>query len=106
MIKKEIKLSKFEQQSGFDRVKTAEMLILQLPRNHDGRNTWLMNYGISDEADFIRDNDAIRFREQGYEPRELTWNKECSCLNTFPGIDHPDEEQIPSWRIFNLEEYE
>ena len=37
-------------QSGLDRVKHAEGLIQQLPKSHDGRNTWLLNYGTSTEA--------------------------------------------------------
>ena len=39
-----------EWQSGFDRQMFAEGLILQLPADHDGRNTWLLNYGEKDEA--------------------------------------------------------
>lgn len=37
-------LSPAERQSGYDRLMHATGLILQLPRDHDGRNTWLMNY--------------------------------------------------------------
>ncbi len=40
-----IMLDKAEIQSGHDRVKWAEGLIRQLPVNHDGRNSWLLNYG-------------------------------------------------------------
>jgi hypothetical protein len=40
-----IMLDKAEIQSGHDRVKWAEGLIRQLPVNHDGRNSWLFNYG-------------------------------------------------------------
>ncbi len=40
-----IKLTPQEIQSGLDRVKFAELLIRQLPEDHDGRNTWLLNYG-------------------------------------------------------------
>lgn len=40
-----IRLTRAEVQSGFDRVRQAEALIRQLPSDHDGRNTWLMNYG-------------------------------------------------------------
>lgn len=39
-----IKLSAYEIQSGYDRVRWAEDLILQLSENHDGRNSWLLNY--------------------------------------------------------------
>lgn len=40
-----IKLTPHEVQSGLDRVRYAELLIRQLPEHHDGRNTWLLNYG-------------------------------------------------------------
>jgi hypothetical protein len=49
-----IALDKAEIQSGMDRVKWAEGLIQQLPLNHDGRNSWLMNYGRGEEAAQIR----------------------------------------------------
>jgi hypothetical protein len=39
-----IKLRPAEIQSNFDRVKWAEGLIRQLPENHDGRNSWLLNF--------------------------------------------------------------
>ena len=70
-MKEIIFLSKSEIQSGFDRVKFAEGLIRQLPKEHDGRNTWLMNYGISDEAKEIR--------KKYHKP--LVWNANTSCLN-------------------------
>ncbi len=44
------KLSAYEIQSGSTRVAQAEGLIRQLPLDHDGRNTWLLNYGVSEEA--------------------------------------------------------
>jgi len=40
-----IALTPAEIQSGSDRVKWAEGLIRQLPVDHDGRNSWLLNYG-------------------------------------------------------------
>lgn len=51
---KKIKLSAAERQSGLDRVRYAELLILQLPAAHDGRNTWLLNYGDLTEAKNMR----------------------------------------------------
>lgn len=47
-----IQLTKAEIQSGFDRVRWAEELIRQLPEDHDGRNSWLLNYG-SDELNTL-----------------------------------------------------
>lgn len=40
-----IELTAAEVSSGLDRVKWAEALIKQLPEDHDGRNSWLLNYG-------------------------------------------------------------
>lgn len=45
-----------EIQSGRDRQSWAEGLILQMPCSHAGRNSWLLNYGISDEAKELREN--------------------------------------------------
>lgn len=38
-------LTKAEIESGLSRVKWAELLIKQLPEEHEGRNSWLLNYG-------------------------------------------------------------
>ncbi len=56
---KRIKLSKAEKQSGISRVSHAEGLILQLPKTHDGRNTWLLNYGYRQEAVSLRKERGI-----------------------------------------------
>jgi len=40
-----IQLTPAEIQSGMDRIRWAEGLIRQLPESHDGRNSWLLNYG-------------------------------------------------------------
>ena len=44
----------FEIQSGSTRLNHAEGLILQLPPTHEGRNTWLLNYGVLMEAQAFR----------------------------------------------------
>ena len=46
-----INLNAAERQSGFDRVRWAEGLIAQLPPDHEGRNSWLLNYGAWPEAE-------------------------------------------------------
>lgn len=51
-----IVLTKDEVQCGYNRVKWAEGLILQLPKEHESRNSWLLNYGRSKEAMDLRDN--------------------------------------------------
>lgn len=50
-----------EVQSRTSRVRHAELLIVQLPSDHDGRNTWLLNYGIGKEAQMLRDQRGIKF---------------------------------------------
>lgn len=45
-----IVLTPAEVQSQYSRVQWAEGLILQLPEDHEGRNSWLMNYGEGREA--------------------------------------------------------
>jgi hypothetical protein len=37
-----------------NRQRWAEGLILQLPNNHDGRNSWLLNFGKGEEAERLR----------------------------------------------------
>ncbi len=46
--------TKAEVQSNLDRQRAAEILILQLPETHDGRNTWLLDFGASIEAQQLR----------------------------------------------------
>ena len=74
-MKKKIKLSGFELQSGLDRVRAAEGLIVQLPLEHDGRNSWLLNYGVMGEAEQIR--------KDYHHP--LKWDKKTNCLHTTGG---------------------
>jgi hypothetical protein len=49
-----IRLTAEEIASGYDRVKWAEGLILLLAPDHEGRNSWLINYGVSEEAERLR----------------------------------------------------
>ena len=58
---KTIKLNEVEIRSNFDRVSYAEKLILQLPEDHEGRNTWLLNYGKSDSAVSLRKEKNLNF---------------------------------------------
>lgn len=61
-------LSAAEVQSGSDRQSWAEGLILQLPDTHDGRNSWLINYGVGHEAIARRDAWNKRAVADGREP--------------------------------------
>lgn len=49
-VRKIVKFNEAELQSNLNRIKNAEALISQLPITHEGRNTWLLNYGVSEEA--------------------------------------------------------
>jgi hypothetical protein len=43
-----------EKQSNSSRQRWAEGLILQLPNTHNGRNSWLLNYGVGEQAFELR----------------------------------------------------
>ena len=62
-----------ELQSNLTRVEHAELLIEQLPDNHDGRNTWLLNYGTMDEAQSLR------------EVRGIVWVPDTEAAETTGG---------------------
>ena len=61
-----IKLSNAEMQSKFSRVRWAEGLILQLPKEHEGRNSWLLNYGNGEEAKKIREKHKVKMTRFGH----------------------------------------
>jgi hypothetical protein len=46
-------------QSVISRLHHAELLILQLPADHEGRNTWLVNYGVGVAAKHMRSDMGI-----------------------------------------------
>lgn len=56
-----IKLTPGEMQSGYSRQRWAEGLIEQLPSSHDGRNSWLMNYGVGETANKLREEHGLWF---------------------------------------------
>ena len=63
-MKKKIRLTKAEMQSGLSRVKWAEGLILQLPPGHDGRNSWLLNFGVGIVAETLRAVRKLKFEKK------------------------------------------
>jgi len=67
-----ILLTKAEIQSGYDRQKAAEGLILQLPEDHDVRNTWLLQYGVREEARALRAN----------HPKPVLWDAKRRAAET------------------------
>ena len=56
-LENSIQLNAAEIQSGSSRVKWAEGLIRQLPETHDGRNSWLSNYGESPKSTKQKESD-------------------------------------------------
>ena len=67
-------LTKHEIQSKSTRQRYAEDLIKQLPRDHDGRNTWLLNYGISIEAQNLRFKNGVNWDKMTNAARTITQN--------------------------------
>ncbi len=65
-----ITLSPAEVGSGLSRIRFAEGLIAQLPKDHEGRNTWLLNYGIGKEAYLLRSD------------RQIAWDSSHDCAVT------------------------
>lgn len=56
-----IPLTEAEISTGFDRVRQAEALILQLPPGHEGRNSWLLQFGSGEDAKALRNAWEQRF---------------------------------------------
>ena len=77
-MKKKIRLNAAEIQSGFSRLNAAEGLIRQLPTDHDGRNTWLLNYGKSKEAKKLRKNRGLMFDKESQSCELTTINNEIT----------------------------
>lgn len=62
-----IQLTPSEIQSGTDRVRWAEGLIRQLPENHEGRNSWLLNYGRDAASETAQAKDQASPKEAAKE---------------------------------------
>ena len=58
---KVIHLTGAEEQSGYDRLTFAEDLVRQLPENHEGRNSWILNYSNREDANKMRDDRGIKW---------------------------------------------
>jgi hypothetical protein len=56
-----VKFNNQEIVSGLDRIRLAELLILQLPNTHDGRNSWLLNYGVGKVSHRKRERKDLEF---------------------------------------------
>ena len=67
-----IKLTGSEMQSGLSRQRAAENLITRLPEG-SGRNTWLLNYGVSDLAKQLRLN---------HSSGAVKWDNETNAAET------------------------
>jgi len=88
-----IVLNTAEVQSGLNRVKWAQSLIEQLPPGHDGRNSWLLNYGVGEACDAMRARRDLRWDEKKSLPDrldELADRYERNLMmpqNTFPASE-------------------
>ena len=58
---KTIHLTKVEKHSGYNRLMFAEDLIRQLPKDHQGRNGWLLNYSDKEDAAQMRIDKGIKW---------------------------------------------
>ena len=56
-----IRLTNIEAETNYTRVHWAEMLMEQLPDDHNGRNSWLINYGRGQEANRNRDENGFEW---------------------------------------------
>lgn len=74
-----IKLTGAEIQSGSNRQRWAEGLIRQLPATHDGRNSWLLNYGVGDEAQALRAKRGIAFNPEYQAAQTIPKQMQVSC---------------------------
>lgn len=61
MKSKVIFKNSYEIQCGSDRQSWAEGLISQLPKDHEGRNSWLLNFGKGKEAKRLRRSRGIKW---------------------------------------------
>ena len=65
-----IKLTKAEVSSGYNRLEWADDLIRQLPETHEGRNSWLMNYGRRYAPGLVRAVPAEAQPGESYDDRD------------------------------------
>ena len=56
-----IHLTGAEEQSGYDRLTFVEDLVRQLPENHEGRNSWILNYSNREDANKMRADRGIKW---------------------------------------------
>lgn len=89
----EIKLNGAEIQSGLNRIKQAENLILQLPKEHKGRNTWLLNYGTGIEATTLRLQCGLTF-DESTQSCEITGTTQLETENETEDIFDQNEITI------------
>lgn len=100
-----IRLTRAELQSGHDRQKWAEGLITQLPATHDGRNSWLLNFGIGAEAVNLR---AARGLTYDHTYRATLGHPELGMFAveaTTPVPDKPADEDHVRKNFLDAEEH-
>ncbi len=110
-MKTQINLNAAEIQSRANRQQWAERLIAQLPTHHDGRNSWLINYGEGAEGASLRYNRNIAWDEetksahctnetkQGHsrvvqDPKKVLEQLDAMCTQSLPPELHDAWEVI------------
>jgi len=78
-------MNRHEIQSRYSRVRHAEGLILQLPNDHDGRNTWLLNYGTGLVAMALRAALRATLRADVNKTKPAIWDEKTESLSTVVG---------------------
>lgn len=98
-----IALTPAEIQSGMDRVRWAENLIRQLPEDHDGRNSWLLNYSKAcltpaaydtlEQLEFFQRVEALADRATQRPPFADRWTFDGQALRAFAQALHSSESR-------------
>lgn len=98
-----IALTPAEIQSGMDRVRWAENLIRQLPEDHDGRNSWLLNYSKAclmpaaydtlEQLEFFQRVEALADRATQRPPFANRWTFDGQALRAFAQALHSSESR-------------
>lgn len=84
-----IVLNESEVQSGYSRVRWAEGLIRQLPADHEGRNSWLLNYGTMTATEAAEVDAGVAVEPLPQDVIDLVIAARCVC-----DAIQPDDETL------------
>ena len=94
-MKKGIKFNASEIQSGLSRVKFAELLIVQLPTQHEGRNSWLLSYGTDMQSDQMRKDAGLVWDDETWSAKKFG-----DTVNT--SLSNDDSTGVQSLQIHTI----